>query len=90
MFKFSKLLIAGAGLAALASAAPSTAQYYGYSSPYSNGYQASAPNSQRARVVPAPGAAIHQVAASATSEIASQITTAAAGLNSVSGAMSQA
>ena len=38
MFKFSKFLIAGAGLAGLVSAAPSTAQYYGYSSPYSNGY----------------------------------------------------
>src|SRR5256885_12689171 len=38
MFKFSKFLIAGAGLAALAGAAPSTAQYYGYSSPYNNGY----------------------------------------------------
>ena len=38
MFKFSKFLIAGAGLAGLASAASSTAQYYGYSSPYSNGY----------------------------------------------------
>src|SRR5437764_4355235 len=36
MFKFSKFLIAGAGLAALAGAAPSTAQYYGYSSPYSS------------------------------------------------------
>ena len=39
MFKFNKYLIAGAGLAALAAAAPSTAQYYGYSNPYSyNGY----------------------------------------------------
>jgi len=34
MFKFSKFLIAGAGLAALAGAAPSAGQYYGYSSPY--------------------------------------------------------
>src|SRR5204863_7522426 len=34
MFKFSKFLIAGAGLAALAGAAPSAAQYYGYSNPY--------------------------------------------------------
>lgn len=33
------LLIGGAGLAALATAAPSTAQYYGYQqSPYANGY----------------------------------------------------
>ena len=38
MFKFSKFLIAGAGLAALAGAAPSAAQYYGYSSPYNYGY----------------------------------------------------
>src|SRR5438270_8726828 len=37
MIKLSKFLIAGAGVAALASAAPSAAQY-GYSSPYNNGY----------------------------------------------------
>jgi hypothetical protein len=41
----TKLLIGGAGLAALATAAPSAAQYYGYQSPsygYSNRYAAPA------------------------------------------------
>jgi hypothetical protein len=39
MFSFAKFLIAGAGLAALAGAAPSAAQYYRYS-PYNNyGYR---------------------------------------------------
>lgn len=39
MLMMKKLLIGGAGLAALATAAPSAAQYYGYSYPsYSYGY----------------------------------------------------